>query len=75
MTGQHFQDYFSRVSASYARFRPTYPGGLFDTVAQKPPGSTRLASMRLAVAQSLQWFRGSRRFVLFPVLLGRDFPW
>jgi SAM-dependent methyltransferase len=38
MNSARFLDYFSRVSASYARFRPTYPGGLFDTVAQYAPG-------------------------------------
>ena len=32
-----FQDYFSGLSASYARFRPTYPPGLFDVVARYAP--------------------------------------
>jgi ubiquinone/menaquinone biosynthesis C-methylase UbiE len=33
-----FQDYFSRVSADYARFRPTYPPALFEIVARYAPG-------------------------------------
>jgi ubiquinone/menaquinone biosynthesis C-methylase UbiE len=33
-----FQDYFSRLSADYARFRPTYPPALFDLVARYAPG-------------------------------------
>jgi ubiquinone/menaquinone biosynthesis C-methylase UbiE len=32
-----FQDYFSRVSASYARYRPTYPPALFEMVARYAP--------------------------------------
>jgi ubiquinone/menaquinone biosynthesis C-methylase UbiE len=37
MNSARFQDYFSRVSASYARFRPTYPSALFGTVARYAP--------------------------------------
>jgi ubiquinone/menaquinone biosynthesis C-methylase UbiE len=37
MNSARFQDYFSRVSASYARFRPTYPNGLFAEVARHAP--------------------------------------
>src|SRR5262249_7708676 len=36
-----FHDYFSRVWASYARFRPTYPTGLFETVARYAPALNR----------------------------------
>ena len=32
-----FQDYFSRVSGSYARYRPTYPPALFEMVARYAP--------------------------------------
>jgi ubiquinone/menaquinone biosynthesis C-methylase UbiE len=32
-----FQDYFSRLSADYARFRPTYPPRLFELVADYAP--------------------------------------
>jgi len=37
MKSARFQDYFSRVSVSYARFRPTYPSGLFADVARHAP--------------------------------------
>lgn len=33
-----FNDYFSRVAASYAGFRPTYPATLFTWLAQIAPG-------------------------------------
>jgi SAM-dependent methyltransferase len=32
-----FADHFSRDSASYAEFRPRYPAGLFEWLAQLPP--------------------------------------
>jgi ubiquinone/menaquinone biosynthesis C-methylase UbiE len=41
MNAGRFQDHFSRVSASYARFRPTYPPGLFDVVAHYAPALDR----------------------------------
>jgi ubiquinone/menaquinone biosynthesis C-methylase UbiE len=37
MNSVQFQDYFSSVSANYARFRPTYPTGLFEVVARYAP--------------------------------------
>ncbi len=33
-----FADHFSGVAAAYARFRPRYPEGLFDWLAQVAPG-------------------------------------
>jgi ubiquinone/menaquinone biosynthesis C-methylase UbiE len=32
-----FNDYFSNVSADYARYRPTYPQALFDVIAEHAP--------------------------------------
>ncbi len=37
MISSRFQDYFSQVSARYARYRPTYPPGLFDMVSSYAP--------------------------------------
>lgn len=37
MNEVQFQDYFSRASADYARFRPTYPPSLFELVARFAP--------------------------------------
>lgn len=33
-----FQDYFSKQAGDYARFRPEYPGALFDYLASLAPG-------------------------------------
>lgn len=33
-----FSDHFAPVSASYARFRSTYPEGLFQWLAEMSPG-------------------------------------
>jgi SAM-dependent methyltransferase len=35
---QSFQDYFSKQAGDYARFRPEYPGTLFDYLALIAPG-------------------------------------
>src|SRR5215216_4084149 len=37
MNSTQFQDYFSRVSANYARYRPTYPPALFELLASYAP--------------------------------------
>jgi ubiquinone/menaquinone biosynthesis C-methylase UbiE len=41
MNSDRFQDYFSRVSANYARYRPAYPAGIFETVARYAPALDR----------------------------------
>jgi ubiquinone/menaquinone biosynthesis C-methylase UbiE len=41
MHTDQFQDYFSGVSANYARFRPAYPAGLFELIARSAPAHIR----------------------------------
>lgn len=36
-----FKDHFSRLAAEYAKFRPRYPGALFDFLAQASPARKR----------------------------------
>lgn len=42
MTDTNFKDHFSKVSAGYAAYRPTYPAELVDALADISPGRQRV---------------------------------